>query len=166
MELPQVFHGTQIAALPGPPFLPIASQNVRATIERPSDVYLDPKARMILSTLGVIPDALTARFFSSSNIDHLQDAIMLGVKKTTGVAIQRQSEHDLVLIMRSFYMRNTDATLASLNEAVVGEAMKIISDNLDLHVVSQKSVQRSQVLMERPISTNIAGTKFYEQQQP
>lgn len=160
-QLPYVY-GMQTGALPGPPVMPVASQNVNMVIERTEDVNVDAKAKLILNTLGLIPNATNARFFSDLNIEHLQQSVVDLVRQLTGYRIDKQSEHDLVLIMRSFYMRNQDAPLASLNAAVVKEAVKIIADNLELHAVAQASDSRFSQVIDRPISTNVAGTRLYE----
>jgi hypothetical protein len=157
------FQGIQTGALPGPPFLPIASQNVKMTIEQAvSDLSIDAKAREILSTLSIEADTTSARFFSASNLDHLHQSILLGVHERTKKILQKQSEHDLVLIMRSAYMNNRRWDVAQLNSAVTDIAVDIIVTNLEMHDLAQAHEARATQVLDYGVSTNTTGTKFYE----
>lgn len=160
-----VFNGIQTGVLPGPPFMPVGSQNIKSTIERAvSGVRLDTLARTILSTLNIEPDADNSRFFSSTNVDLLHEEILKKVQERTHKILQKQSQHDLVLIMRSAYMTNPGAGITALNQTVVDQAVEIIVVNLEMHEHAQSTVERSQSLMDYGVSTTVTGTKFYERE--
>ena len=50
-------------------------------------------------------NSLSDIYFSQSNIDLLQDSIIKGVFETSGTKIVKQSEDELLIIMRSIYLQ-------------------------------------------------------------
>ena len=114
---------------------------------------------------------LNTVFFSQSNIDNLQSQIKASVLAMSNgeYVIDNQSEDDLHLIMRAYYLQyapnnpaNVAMELSELNERVVSFA----SNRIMVEIVSYKRY-RKDILdfpdpIERPIDVKVYGTRTGE----
>jgi hypothetical protein len=110
-------------------------------------------------------------FFSSANIDSLQQKIQDQVFLMSGSKhrIDRQSDDDLVIIMRSYYLmfgRNNNAQvaeeLADLNSRVVGYASAKIYSELDFYLFYREDIANFAPPIARPVNTQVYGTRYGE----
>jgi hypothetical protein len=114
---------------------------------------------------------LNKTFFSASNIDHLQQAIQDQVFLMSGSKhrIDRQSDDDIKLIMRSYYLmfgRNNPATvsadLADLNARVVGYSSAKIFSELDFYMFYRKDIEEFAPPIANPMNVHVFGTRYGE----
>lgn len=94
-------------------------------------------AQATLKSLGQPPTPLNAAFFSRANVDALQDAIRARVADVLGLAIDRQSDTELLFLMRRTYLETANnwpadvpAEIARLNGRVLQEAVDAIAKNV------------------------------------
>ena len=114
---------------------------------------------------------LNSAFFSRSNIDYIQQAIQDQVFSMSGNKhrIDRQSDDDVKLIMRSYYMtygRNNPNTvaadLADLNARVVGYSSAKIFSELDFYLFYRKDISEFAAPIANPMDVHVKGTRTGE----
>ena len=114
---------------------------------------------------------LNSAFFSRSNIDYIQQAIQDQVFSMSGNKhrIDRQSDDDVKLIMRSYYMtygRNNPNTvaadLADLNARVVGYSSAKIFSELDFYLFYRKDISEFADPIANPMDVHVKGTRTGE----
>jgi hypothetical protein len=112
---------------------------------------------------------LNTVFFSQSNIDLLQSKIQSTVRQMVGATIDRQSDSDLLLIMRSYYLQyaqnNPSAVaqeLEDLNTRVVNFASNRIATEVQAYRYYRKDILDFPAPIERPIDVKVYGTRTGE----
>jgi hypothetical protein len=115
---------------------------------------------------------LNTVFFSQSNIRQLQDGIRLMVLQMSGTkrySIEPQSEQDLLLIMRSYYLQyatndptQTALELITLNNRVIAYASNAIMVEIGMYLAYRKDILDFPAPIERPVLANIYGTRTGE----
>lgn len=114
---------------------------------------------------------LNAVFFSHDNIESLQTQIHDQVMAMSGgkYDIGRQSDDDLRLVMRSYYLmfgRNdptkVSSELAELNGRVVGYCSGKIYSEVDFHIFYRKDLEEFAPAIANPVNTQVFGTRSGE----
>jgi len=115
---------------------------------------------------------LNSVFFSEANLENLQTQIAIAVLQMSGTkryVIGRQSDPDLKMIMRSYYLQyaqNDPARVAEelelLNNRVIGWAANNILVEIEAYKYYLKDIQDFPAPIERPVMTNIYGTRTGE----
>lgn len=112
---------------------------------------------------------LNLLFFSEGNIDTLQNMIRDAVRSMVGANIDRQSDVDLKLVMRSYYLQfaknNPDQVaeeLAELNERVVSFCANRISVEVEAYRYYRKDILDFPAPIANPLDTHIYGTRTGE----
>jgi hypothetical protein len=105
-------------------------------------------------------------FFSSLNMNALQDGIRNRVYNETEQKISRQSDIDLLIIMRSIYFtyaqnRPDDIVqqVRELNIRVLDETVPRVVSEVRTNLIYQKDICTLPVPMERSQNMSSAGTK-------
>lgn len=113
--------------------------------------------------------SLNKQFFSQENIDLLQARIQGDVRQMVGAEISRQSDSDLMLVMRSYYLQyarnNPDEIaqeLAELNDRVVAFCSNRIAVEVEAYRYFRKDILDFPDPIQRPIDTQIYGTRVGE----
>lgn len=110
-------------------------------------------------------------YFSDDNVNKLQDAIQEQVFLMSGSKhrIDRQSDTDLKLIMRSYYLtyaKNNPATISEdledLNRRVIGYASAKIYSELDFHLFYLKDLQEFASPIANPTNVKFYGSNVNE----
>ena len=108
-------------------------------------------------------------FFSQGNIDNLQSQIQSAVFSMVSARIDRQSDDDLMLIMRSYYLmfsqNNPSAVaseLADLNSRVVGYASAKVYSEVDFHMFYRKDLEDFAPAIANPMNPHVYGTRTGE----
>jgi hypothetical protein len=108
-------------------------------------------------------------FFSQGNIDTLQEKIRDMVRSMIGATIDRQSDVDLTLVMRSYYLQyaQNDPThvadeLADLNERVANFCANRISVEVEAYRYYRKDILDFPEPIAAPLDTHIYGTRTGE----
>jgi hypothetical protein len=141
-----------------------------------------PKAALYAPEPYMIPERVAERiqfrhsdtplnnlFFSEGNIDSLQLKIQAAVQNMVGGSIDRQSDSDLILIMRSYYLQyarnepnNLAAELADLNDRVVAFASNRISVEVEAYRYYRKDIMDFPAPIANPVDVKVFGTRTGE----
>jgi hypothetical protein len=115
---------------------------------------------------------LNTVFFSEDNMENLQGKIQQAVMEMSGAKrykIDRQSDDDLKMIMRSYYLqyaRNNPgevaAELEDLNNRVIGFASNRIMVEIESYIRYRKDILDFPEPIERPVDVQIYGTRTGE----
>jgi hypothetical protein len=114
---------------------------------------------------------LNAVFFSDANVNRIQEGIIEQVSLMSGnrYRIDRQSDDDLKIIMRSYYLmyaKNNPRLIAEeledLNRRVVGYASAKIYSEVDFHMFYLKDLEQFPDPISNPKNTQVFGTRTGE----
>ena len=90
---------------------------------------------------------LNSDFFSRQNVDALQSALSQGIRETMGLAIDRQSDWEMLLLMRRVYMGTANnwpddvgEEVRRLNSLVLQEAGSAVSRNISQYLAYRSDV--------------------------
>lgn len=121
------------------------------------------------STKNIISDSLLSKlFFSENNIDLIQLELKKKVYEKTEkkYLIDRQSDTELLIVMRSIFLQNSknlDYDLKNqiihLNNLVLNYCVDNVISGILAHVGYIKDIEKPYTLMEHPQNVNSAGTK-------
>lgn len=106
--------------------------------------------------------ALNEAFFSAENVDMLQERIRQTVRQMVNADIDRQSDVDLKLVMRSYYLQYAGETLEQLNERVVAFSSNRIAVEVEAYRFYRKDIMDFPAPIARPIDTQVYGTRTGE----
>jgi len=114
---------------------------------------------------------LSITFFSKNNIDKIQNDIITEVynKSFRKYAICKQSEQELLIIMRSYYLQygrnlpdNIDNQIERLNNMVIEWASNEIITNIEQYLKYKENVSTLPMPLERSQLPSQKGTKILE----
>jgi hypothetical protein len=115
---------------------------------------------------------LNTIYFSESNLSNLQSEIASAVLQMSGTkryAIGPQSEADLKTVMRSYYLQyaqndpsRVSEELTLLNNRVIGWCANNILIQIEAYKYYRKDIEDFPAPIERPVMTNIYGTRTGE----
>jgi hypothetical protein len=127
-------------------------------------------SKNVMTGLHNLNDLNTA-FFASQNVNLLQRQIKHFVYESSGgkFLIDRQSDSELVIIMRSIYLQNArnlpnniKEQVEHLNELVVKYAGPIIFSNVKQYYGYISDINRLPTPLEQPKNMSSAGTRTLE----
>jgi hypothetical protein len=94
----------------------------------------------VLRSIGIAPDHISSSFFSRRNIEMLHNMIRFRVYENTSSIIDKQSENDLLLIMRDVYLSEnirpdlpSTPQIVSMNNATLSKAVAIVVSGVRHH---------------------------------
>ena len=107
-------------------------------------LYLKPKseayadvAQAVVRSLRQPSTPLNSAFFSRANVDALHQAIQARISESMGLGIDRQSDWELLLVMRRTYLETANnwpddvpAEVARLNSMALQEAVAAVARNI------------------------------------
>lgn len=104
-------------------------------------------------------------FFSNQNIEYLQSQIRIIMKEKYNYPISKQSETELVLIMRGIFnlyesniiSDNIPCQIRHLNARVLEYVIPQLKTNIDHYVGYLRDTQRPHRLLDRPQNTSLKG---------
>jgi hypothetical protein len=112
---------------------------------------------------------LATVYFSPENIEAVGEAIRGLVRQQTGDVIGRQSQQELIYVMRSIYLTYSEnrtgdvrREVRDLNERVLRYAVPNVISNLSLHKRFLSEVGKNPVPLSHGTSTSKAGTRQLE----
>ena len=121
------------------------------------------------STKNIISDSLLSKlFFSENNIDLIQLELKKTVYEKTDkkYLIDRQSDTELLIVMRSIFLQNSKNLdydlknqILQLNNLVLNYCVENVISGILAHVGYIKDIEQPYVLMEHPQNVNSAGTR-------
>ena len=115
----------------------------------------------------IAKNRLNELYFSQSNIDFLQDAMIEAIYKlTNGVRIAKQSEDELLIIMRGIYLQysknlntNIDKQVYELNKKVLKYSIKNVHENIKQYQGYIHDITKEREVMDMPQNVDIKGEK-------
>ena len=156
MGLASTLDGTQTmgmdAAAMFPSTPPTLTTPPYSALEFP--LYLKPKSEAFEDVIDAVvrslrqpPTPLNQAFFSRTNVDALQAALQTRIIETMGMSLGRQSDWEMMLVMRQLYMDgatnwpdSVDEEVARLNTQVVQVAARAVSGNVTRYMSYRTSV--------------------------
>jgi hypothetical protein len=112
---------------------------------------------------------LNKLFFSQGNIDTLQGQIQSTVQQMIGATIDRQSDSDLLLVMRSYYLQYAQnepdrlaQELSDLNNRVVNFCANRISVEVEAYRYYRKDIMDFPEPIANPMNVKQYGTRTGE----
>lgn len=105
---------------------------------------------------------LNEAFFSAENVDMIQQSIQQTVRRMVNADIDRQSDVDLKLVMRSYYLQYAGETLEQLNERVIAFSSNRIAVEVEAYRFYRKDIMDFPAPIARPVQTNVYGTRTGE----
>lgn len=153
--------------------LPLSDQESKLTV--PKAVLYAPEPCLVPSRVAERiqyrhnETPLNIAFFSQDNIERLHNDIRAAVRQMVNADIDRQSDDDLMLIMRSYYLQygQNDPTrvgeeLTELNERVVNFASNRISVEVEAYRYYRKDILDFPAPIANPTNVKIYGTRTGE----
>jgi len=153
--------------------LPLSDREARLTV--PAAVLFAPEPSM---ASGCVKEniqfkhsntSLNEQFFGPENIEVLQQQIRSAVASMINAQIDRQSEPDLLMVMRSYYLTyaqnipgNEAQELAELNERVVAFCANRIATEVEAYRYYRKDILDFPAPIANPLDTHIYGTRTGE----
>jgi hypothetical protein len=101
-------------------------------------------------------------FFSQTNVDRLQDRIRATVRGMVNANIDRQSDVDLKLVMRSYYLQYAGESVEQLNDRVVAFCANRIAVEVEAYRYYRKDILDFPEPIQRPLDTHVYGTRTGE----
>lgn len=133
------------------------------------DKVVSPEAACVGLTrsTGLQANELSTRFFGRANVDRLQSRLQTEILKRTGLRIDRQSDEQLLIVMRYVYVqssRNTggEAEVRRLNDLVLREIVPQVGAGLAQYMAYLRDASRLPVPLARGQATSIKGNKTAE----
>lgn len=143
-----------------------------------SDMYQDWGRKSVQQD----PSNLNTFFFSSENIDYLQDRIVSEIKRIKKVDISKQSVDELLIIMRNYYTKalsgwlphegdpnkvysrgetpcSIEEQLSRLNKAVLEETIKQVLSGVDMYFEYYKQASSLPLPLSLPTYTSEKGSR-------
>jgi hypothetical protein len=114
------------------------------------------------------PTAVSQRFFGRQNVDLLQRRLRDEVRKRTGYEIDRQSDEQLLIVMRYVFMqsgRNAggEAEVRRLNELVLRETVPQVGSGLAQYLGYLRDASTLPTPIPRGQATSVKGTKITDE---
>ena len=139
------------------------------------NLYTESKNYNLNSTAveGIVEKTrLSEIFFGKCNIELLQKIIAYDVYKKIGEKIGKQSEHELLIIMRSYFLQEANNVLTNdedikneirkLDILIKDECVKRIIVMVKQHKAYIKEIDNVAIPLDRAESTNVKGRKLRE----
>jgi hypothetical protein len=153
--------------------LPLSDTESRMTV--PAAVLFAPEPSM---ASGCVKEniqfrhtntSLNTQFFGAENMEVLQQQIRAAVAQMVNAQIDRQSDSDLLLVMRSYYLTyasniggNEAQELSDLNARVVAFCSNRIAVEVEAYRYYRKDILDFPAPIARGIDTQIYGTRTGE----
>jgi hypothetical protein len=84
----------------------------------------DPYQTWALKSTNMQPSALLMFYFSKDNVDYIHETIKSEIKRLRNVTISRQSDNELLVIMRNHYMYALNGYLPNPYESIISPDKK------------------------------------------
>lgn len=108
------------------------------------------------------PTDVNEAFFSPENVDRVQDRIRATVRGMVNADIDRQSDVDLMMVMRSYYLQYAGESVEQLNDRVVAFCSNRIAVEVEAYRYYRKDILDFPAPISRPLDTHVYGTRTGE----
>lgn len=147
-------------------------QSVYDIEERPFSLY-EPIRTTESSSVGMLRSThiqatpLATVFFGEGNVQALQSQLQAAIRKATGYIIDRQSDEELLIVMRYVYMQSSRnvggaAEIRRLNHMVLREIVPQVGAGLAQYLAYLRDASTMHMPIARGQATSVKGTKQAE----
>lgn len=125
-------------------------------------------APSLIQSLHEAPSPLGSAFFSAQNLTEIQNALRSIIRQKTGYIIGRQSDDDIVIIMRSVYAlhanheRQPEAEVRRLNSMVLAELVPMVGTGISQYLGYVRDASSIAPPLPRGKNVSIKGSKTTE----
>jgi hypothetical protein len=126
--------------------------------------FAEDVAERMAKSLYMDPTPLIRAFFSRSNLDAVQRALISEVHRLTGFKIARQSDDSVLVVMRAIFAdhanhqaRNVEAEVTRLDRGTVAAVTDNVISNMTAHLAYLRDASRMRTPMERGAATSTKG---------
>jgi len=146
--------------------LPLSDQETRMTV--PPAVLFAPEPGLESSEVKErihfrhSSTPVNEEFFSQSNVDRVQEQIRSTVRGMVNADIDRQSDVDLKLVMRSYYLQYAGESVQQLNDRVVSFCANRIAVEVEAYRYYRTDILDFPAPIQRPLDTHVYGTRTGE----
>lgn len=134
---------------------------------------LNKYAALLDKSAHTMPTEVSTLFFGDDNIEVLQSEIQRLIKKKMGKDIGRQSDEELLTIMRSLYSRYADPRavdprreVSEMNNVVLRTCLPIIASAASAYDAYVRDASQMHTPLERGVQTSTKGTKTLQTFRP
>lgn len=129
---------------------------------------IDPRGYATILKGTIERSELSDTFFGEKNIKVLKEALAKTIERSAGFKIspESQSTHELILVMRSIYLRearhlpeNIMGQVRELNSAILKEIVPRVLDKIQLTLSYRRDRSQQPLPMDRPLYMSSAGTR-------
>ena len=135
--------------------------NFENCITEPYKLYDELNVNSIKVNIPTYDTKISKLFFSKSNIDYLQEQMVLTIYKKTKVEISSQSLNELIIVMKSIYLQNStnndnklDDQLEKLNKLVLEYCIDNIISNMKQYDKYIKDITSEKKILSHPEFVN------------
>ena len=117
---------------------------------------------------GITATPLYTTFFSSNNINFLQNKIIQEVQHHTSYTISKQDENNLIVIMRSIYLQyskngnDIQSEINNMNAHIIKYCVNNISSNIKHYLFYLNDISKLPCPLEHPKYMSPDGLKNYK----
>jgi hypothetical protein len=146
--------------------LPLSDQESRLPI--PPAVLFAPEPGMASSVVMErihyrhSSTSVNEEFFSPENVTRIQNSIQTQVRSMVNADIDRQSDVDVMLVMRSYYLQYAGDTVEQLNNRVISFCSNRVAVEVEAYRYYRKDILDFPAPIARPIDTQVYGTRVSE----
>lgn len=129
---------------------------------------LEDRLAGVVRTLNQPRTPLLEAFFAIENVDILQNRLRATIQKQTGYTVDRQSDTDLIVIMRKAFAEHAQhqapvqPEVGRLNDIVLGVVVPMVATGVAAYLAYLRDASRIPDPLPRGIQTSVKGTKSYE----
>lgn len=130
---------------------------------------LESMTRAMVRSLGQQPTGLAAAFFAPGNVDEVQDRMREVVFRRTGHRIDRQSDEQLLILMRNVFVEyarheapDVPSEVRRLDNVVLAQAVPIVAAGLAQYLSYLRDASQLPPPLPHGQATSIKGTRTLE----
>lgn len=140
-----------------------------SVVSRAPSAPLEDTLTAVLRSLNQPRSPLAVAFFRIENLDIVQNRLRATIQRQTGYAIDRQSDTDLLVMMRKVFAEHAtnsadgvEAEVRRLNDRVLNVAVPMVAAGVAGYLSYVKDASRLPEPLARGMQTSVKGTKSYE----
>lgn len=140
-----------------------------SAVSQAPSAQLEDRLACITRSLNQPRTPLLEAFFGVPNMDVLQNRLRATIQQQAGYAIDRQSDTDLLVIMRKVFaehasnvQQNLPAEVKRMNDIVLGVAVPMVATGVAGYLAYLRDASRLPEPLARGAQTSVKGTKTFE----
>ena len=136
-------------------------------IKGPTGTPMNDLSGSLIASMQQCSSPLADAFFSPTNVDRIQTNLRTVSREKTGYVIDRQSDEDLVIIMRAMYATHAQhggdlqRELMRLNAIVLSEIAPMVGTGISQHIGYLRDASSLPAPLERAKNISIKGRNTF-----